>query len=98
MLFEFISVDRCGDCDMHAYCEHGHCVCQSGFFGSGYSGDCKKVNDGMPYLQLFDDNMFLYFLVFFVSNFLVIQSCFQVINTIEVFDNDQKYSLHLLLN
>ena len=35
--------DKCADCDIHAHCETDHCVCDSGFKGSGAKGDCFIV-------------------------------------------------------
>ena len=39
----FFQEDKCAKCDVHAHCENGKCVCDKGFYGDGYRGECFRV-------------------------------------------------------
>ena len=42
-IFFFFVEDKCARCDVHAHCENGRCVCDGGFYGGGYRGDCFRI-------------------------------------------------------
>ncbi|XP_015763475.1 PREDICTED: fibropellin-1-like [Acropora digitifera] len=37
------SEDKCASCDVHAHCETGNCVCDTGFYGAGLRGECYRT-------------------------------------------------------
>lgn len=43
----------CAECDVHARCIHGKCICKEGYEGDGYS--CQKgTSDIIPILITFN--------------------------------------------
>jgi len=48
-IFFLFSVDRCKDCDEHAHCVLGHCICNPGYIGNGY--ECKEDGKSATFKQ-----------------------------------------------
>ena len=40
IIFNFLTVDMCAECDPHARCINGKCFCRRGYSGDGFS--CKR--------------------------------------------------------
>lgn len=55
MCFLFSAVDMCAECDVHARCIHGKCVCKPGYEGDGYS--CVRSRSKS---NNYSDNVFYY--------------------------------------